>query len=488
MVATKVYYGLPPANRHVLGSEAPDAITLGRLVQPEGAIGKKIRFGQPMHTLVFGPNGKGKGTRLLMPNLLQMSGCSIVVVDPKGELAAVTAPFRRKLGRVVILNPFGVLTDIRGYEDLRSQGFNPLAGLDPDTSAFNAQAALLADALVPVGGKEPHWDESARSMIAAFIMYVVLEARRLGIVPTMARVRELICEASAEPSKRNNFMGEGIPRRALEMLDYDIPGLRNKAAQFVEWYDEVRSIASTAKRHTEPFDDPEIADDLAKTGFDFGQLKREPTTVYLILPPEMMERHSKWLRLLLTSAFQSVLRVRRPGEPKVLFMIDEFYALGHLEIISTVWALTRGYGIQIVPVLQDLIQLKKLYPDLWETFIGMAGAVAAFAPNDMTTANWMARRAGDTTRQARNISSGSSQTSGWGGGGLTQSSGSSSNVSSSPVKVPLMEAHEMYGLYDGYLMLSINGLANVAPVYAPGYYDILECAERARANPYYHGS
>ena len=136
-----------------------------------------MRYGGAQHLIVFGPNGKGKGTRILMPNLLQMSGSSLVVVDPKGELAAVTAPFRRTLGRVVIINPFGVLTDWRGYEDLRSCGFNPLAALDPAAPSFNVQAALIADAMVTVEDKDPHWTQSARALVAALVMYAVVEAR-----------------------------------------------------------------------------------------------------------------------------------------------------------------------------------------------------------------------------------------------------------------------------------------------------------------------
>lgn len=75
-----------------LGSNAADAINLGRFLSAEG-IGGKMQYGGPLHCLVFGPNGSGKSTRLLLPNLLQMeAGRSIVVIDPKGELAAVSAP------------------------------------------------------------------------------------------------------------------------------------------------------------------------------------------------------------------------------------------------------------------------------------------------------------------------------------------------------------------------------------------------------------
>jgi type IV secretion system protein VirD4 len=456
-----------------------------------------MRYGGPRHVVVFGPNGTGKGMRILVPNLLQCLDRSIFVLDPKGELAAMTAPFRRTLGRVVVINPFGVLTDIRGYEDLQSTGYNPLAVLDPRAPSFNADASLLADALVTVGGKDPHWDESARALLAAIIMFVVMEARGIlpagmsakvdpvsffgGLpkTPTMARVRELLCLASDSPAKHNNYEGAGIPALALSMMRLEIAGLRNKASQFTTWSNEIQSIASAAKRQTEPFDDTEIAEDLAKDGFDFREMKRRPTTVYVILPPEMLARHSKWLRLVLTAAIQGVLRARGPGEPKALFMLDEFAALGHLQIIETVWALVRGYGIQIMPVFQDLTQLKGLYGERWETFVGNAGAVATFAPNDQTTAKWLAERGGETTRVVLGYHSGSSS----GGSGADSAS---QGLNWSQARVPLVQSHSLFGMASGALLVTLAGLSNIVPAYAPGWWEIQQCRERARANPYFN--
>ena len=507
---------LPPTNtttnralsESVGGVDAPEAVGLGRSL----ITGRKIRYGGDQHILVFGPNGKGKGTRVLMPNLLQMSGSSLVVVDPKGELAAVTAEYRRTLGRVVIINPFGVLADRPRYEDLRSNGYNPLARLDPAAKSFNAEASLLADAMITSESKDPHWSQSARALVAALIMFAVIEkkepsvgagfrppaagnpnavalpgqyadrARAAAPLGTIARVRELLTLASNEGE--GNAGPTGIPKLAetiMKMHNANFAGMRNKASQFTNWNREIQSIASTAKIQTEPFDDPEIAEDLAKDGFDFRDLKKEPVTVYLILPPDMMARHSKWLRLLLTSAIQSVMRAREPGEPKVMFMMDEFFALGHLEIISTVWALVRGYGIQMMPILQDLNQLKKLYPDMWETFVGMAGAVMSFAPNDMTTAEWLSKRVGDTSRLSISYNSGSSSGSGAGAGGTSE------GFSYSTVKAPFLSPHQLFGLSKSKVIVSLDGVSNVLGVETPAYYEIVQTDLRARKNPYFLG-
>src|ERR1700728_3972960 len=93
-------------------AEAADGISLGR--HYDDATGRssneRIVYQGERHLLLFGPNGTGKGTRFLIPNLLSIKDRSIVVIDPKGELAAVTAAYRHRAGEdVKILDPFGKL-------------------------------------------------------------------------------------------------------------------------------------------------------------------------------------------------------------------------------------------------------------------------------------------------------------------------------------------------------------------------------------------
>jgi type IV secretion system protein VirD4 len=460
----KPWKSSPLAATPFVGSQSPAAIALGRVPDRQGNLAE-LRDGGETHVLLFGPNGSGKATRVLVPNLLRLQDRSIFVIDPKGELAAITAPQRREFSEVIIINPFGVLTDYPGYEDLQSTGFNPMMTLNPSVPSFNADASLLAEALIKnESEKQPHWDNSARALVAALIMHVVCVCRDQKRVPTLGTVRDLLCQSHATLAKLTK-----------QMMASDIRGIRNKAAQFEEKTDEIMSIASAAREQTTFMDDDEIADDLASGQVDFREAKRRPVTVYLILPPDQLLRHARWLRLVVTAALNAIMRPRREGEPRVLFMMDEFPALGHMEIIETTWALVRGYGIQMMPVFQDLSQLRFIYGKRADSFMGMAGAIGNFPPNnDSTTAEWLSNRAGEKTELVMSYNRGQSV-------GRETSRSYGSNYSTT--KIPRFSHQDLYGMREGTLLLSLSGERDMLKTYAPHYFEVEAYDKVARANP-----
>jgi type IV secretion system protein VirD4 len=188
-----------------------------------------------------------------------------------------------------------------------------------------------------------------------------------------------------------------------------------------------------------------------------------------------MRTHSVWLRLVIVSALRSLLH---PGGRNTLFMLDEFAHLGHLAPIEDAFALMRGYNVQLWPVLQDLNQLKALYKERWETFVGNAGVVQAFAPNDLTTAEWMSRRAGDDTKSAAGYNMGDSQSNA--GSGST-----SSGLSWGQVRRPLFLPQELMDFPAGAGLLWPAGTSRSVPFYAPSYWESATLKSRAGKNPYY---
>src|SRR5271169_6825379 len=138
------------------------AISLGLDWNPQtGAMRRRVAYAQNRHLICFGPTRSGKGVCLEIPNLLRLGAggrdnepLSIISIDPKGQNAAVTARWRRRVSDVVFLNPLDVLS-------LGSSGFNPLAQLDPTSPHFFQHASAIAEALISIAdGRDPFFDIS----------------------------------------------------------------------------------------------------------------------------------------------------------------------------------------------------------------------------------------------------------------------------------------------------------------------------------------
>src|ERR1022692_4037120 len=92
------------------------------------------------HLLTIAPTRSGKGVSLIIPNLLNYRG-AVLVVDPKGENAWVTAEYRRNvLGqKTVIVDPWDEVHSRYGsrvgvVESIAH--FNPLSILKPGSDDF----------------------------------------------------------------------------------------------------------------------------------------------------------------------------------------------------------------------------------------------------------------------------------------------------------------------------------------------------------------
>lgn len=114
------------------------------------------------HALTVSAARWGKGIFLLIPPLLTWTN-SVVVVDPKMELCAVTGQFRRRFGSYV-LDPFQVGLDMPdAVRGLRCVGFNPMADLDVKSPGFHADCDRIASSCVwDEGGDGYHFSMAGR--------------------------------------------------------------------------------------------------------------------------------------------------------------------------------------------------------------------------------------------------------------------------------------------------------------------------------------
>ena len=427
------------------------------------------RYTGDRHLITFGPNGSGKTRRLLVPNLHYLKNWSVVVVDPKGSLAAMTGAYRAGLKnsdgsphKVVVVDPFHVLEKnypglIEKHPELQSAGYNPVAALDPTSEDFEDDAKSLADALIQVApnSNEPHFAQSAQALVKGLLLVarIAIEDGRLPDLRYWLGLEPDVLAAKIRGYKTEDGNVPGW----LASWAQDVPAIAATLSRFAKISPDSRellSILSTAQTQTDWLDSKPVCADLESGAYDFATLKETPTTVYLIIPPNRLATHATWLRIMLTAILTPLLRTVRPAKVPVLMMLDEFAQLGPLPVIQNNLGLMREYGVKLWPIFQDLPQAKTLYPDRWESFIGNAGVLHAFAPQDDTTRDYLSKMSGQRLYWLKTVSASKNQT-------VAETNSTSSGLSESyqNMQGPVYWPQNLAAMGQGQAVLYANGQA-----------------------------
>ena len=202
------------------------------------------------HVLTVAGSRGGKGVSLIVPNLLLYDG-SVLAIDPKDELARITARARRAKGqKVVVLDPFG-------ESGITPSGrFNPLDELDAQHPNVKDDAALIADALIIGNDRDPHWTDSGRILIKALILLTLTLPEGDRHLITVWRLLAGTHPAVVEVARR----GECSKRAALFKLMQNCTGVFDDAVagagyNFGQMADrELASVFSTALTQLEFLD------------------------------------------------------------------------------------------------------------------------------------------------------------------------------------------------------------------------------------------
>lgn len=401
----------------------PDSILIGAL--GSNLVGIK----DDRHIMTVAGSRSGKSVHLAN-NLFHYRG-SCLVIDPKGELANLTAQRRKKgLGQdVYILDPFKKCR--KDLEECRAS-YNPLSILTMDNPTFLEDAGLIADALV-IGNQyaDPHWDESARNFLEGVILHVATKANLFGprnLVTVFQTINQKSLKEDKEFSEGDGEDENGPEEEvtSLEALKLDmfanVQNLKERAslegerlndiadaleAAAVDFFDkpdrERDSVLSTVRRHIKFLGYSSIQSVLVDHDFDLTALKTNPKgmTVYLCLPAGRMGACNRWLRLFVNLVLEAMERVETLPDLPVLLCLDEFPILGYMKQIEDAAGQIAGFGVKLWPILQDLGQLKSLYRDRWETFMGNAGVIQFFGNNDLTTLEYIQKRLGKTALEIK---------------------------------------------------------------------------------------
>ncbi len=385
-----------------------------------GAFGDKlIGIEDNRHILTVAGNRSGKSVTII-GNLLFYRG-SVLAIDPKAELANITAERRAALGqKVIVLDPFNHAAKRLAPH---RKAYNPLAVLTIDNKTIIEDAGLIADALVVTvaGSKDPHWDESGKNFIEGLILQVATDPRHEG-ARTLVTVRELIKHALTRiPFVGDDDDDDGEPRFVIkeqmlanaerlqqEPSTADIgAAIEGAALDFYEKSDRERSaVLSTVRRHTKLLDYAAMKRVLSGHDFDLRDLKRDPegVTVYLCLPASRMALCNRWLRVFINQLLSAMEDEKKEPKFPVLVCMDEFPVLNYMQQLEVAAGQIASFGVKLWVLLQDWSQGKALYGERWETFAGNAGILQFFGNNDLATTEYVSRRLGQTRVEVSRVS------------------------------------------------------------------------------------
>jgi type IV secretory pathway TraG/TraD family ATPase VirD4 len=296
-----------------------------------------------------------------VPTLLRYRG-SALVIDPKGENAAITARARQSIltghtSPVYVINPWFELRETFRKLGIPSERLNPLDIIFPNDPLAVSVAQNYANVICPkTGGKDDYWQGAAATILTAVLLWL---ADQPGEKKTLARAREI----TSLPRKRftEDFM--------LKMAASSAYGgaIRNRISPYLDLAaDTYSGIISNLNENMKFIDDPQIQAITEFTTFDMLDILQQPTTIYIIIPPDKVEAQRSWLRLVIamqTALHRAAKMSERPNPHRTLFLIDEFPALGRMQDMPSDLATNAGYGIDYVLVVQGLDQLKAIYKE-----------------------------------------------------------------------------------------------------------------------------
>ncbi|MGD9693594.1 MAG: type IV secretory system conjugative DNA transfer family protein [Phycisphaerales bacterium] len=345
------------------------------------------------HVLTIGPAGSGKGTCVVVPNLL-LNRESMVVVDVKGELAAMTARHRRKrLGhRVVLVNPYhATLSEELGIA-LGDDGYNPFSLLRAGPTAKD-DADLLASLLLPMPAKPDPKSEFFIDAGQQIISAGLLDRLRTCGAVTAPHLRQWLM-ASPETFERQladmaftTAFGGVLAEAGRKLLGT----LQNAPEEF-------QGGLSTAQKALRIYDGfgPLGEHVSSGDGFTFSSMKDRPTTVYVILPSDRGVTHAAWMNLVLSSAFELVGRDRT--NKRVTFLLDELANLGYLPNLLRAMAQYRAQGVRVHAVIQQVSQIRRIYgAEGWRDLVGLCDVVQAFNVTEFETTKLLSDMSGHVT-------------------------------------------------------------------------------------------
>lgn len=422
-----------------------------------------------LNVLVIGGSGAGKTRFFVKPNVMQ-ANCSMVILDPKGEILRDTGYLLMKKGyKVRVLD----LIDMQ-----RSHCYNPFVYLRDDNDVQRLVTNMFK-ATTPKGAtsSDPFWDTAAQMLLLALIFYLKYEApedeQNFAMVMEMLRAGDVDEEDSKAMSALDTLFYD------LRKTDPDHIALKYYDAYHSGSGKTLKSIQITLAARLEKFNLESVAGLTITDELDLWKLGEEKTALFAIIPDNDTS-FNFLVSLLYTQLFQQLFEVadKKYGGSlpvPVQFLMDEFANVSLPDDFDKILSVMRSRGVSVSIILQNLAQLKALFEKQWESIVGNCDEFVYLGGNEKETHKYVSELLGKETIDTNTY------------GKSTGRSGSyTTNYASSGRELMLPEEVRM--LDNSYALLFIRGERPVMDL----KYDIMKhpavgMTSDGGADPYIHG-
>lgn len=382
--------------RHGLFKKTGNGIVVGRFG------GKLVRLSGQQFVILAAPTRSGKGVGVVIPNLLEYDE-SVVVLDIKQENFDLTSGWRASQGQEVFLfNPFA--------EDRRTHRWNPLSYVSDDPAFRVSELMSIAAMLYPDGSDDQKfWVSQARNAFMAFSLYLFEnrdDARSNGFpgeaqdMPTLGALFRL---STGDGSDLRKYL------QRLASQTYLSGNAKSAFANLLSQADETfASIMGTFKEPLNAWINPVL--DKATSGNDFllTDLRKKKMTIYIGIQPNKLAES----RLIINLFFSQIINLNTKELPKsnpdlkyqCLLLMDEFTAIGKVDIIASAVSYMAGYNVRLLPIIQSMAQLDATYGrDVSRTIITNHALQILYAPREQQDANDYSEMLGYRTIRRKNV-------------------------------------------------------------------------------------
>ncbi|MDE1418968.1 VirD4-like conjugal transfer protein, CD1115 family [Bacillus licheniformis] len=347
----------------------------------------------PVHTMVLGISRSGKGERYVFPMLDVITRAeekdSMIVNDPKGELAAASYATLKKRGYEIYI--FNLM------QQKKSMGFNPLqlvidAYKKGDTSLAQQYANSVAFSLYhDPNAKDPFWNNSAKSLVTAIILAITADSIKLGKEEriNMYSVANFL---STKGSDNNEETGENALDLFFRQRDPNDPARMMYATSNFAAGNTRASIFSTAMDKLQIFTLTPNAkltsyNSLDLTDIGFGD---KPVAVFMVTPDYDKSNHvlasifvSQAYRV---NAEKATMNKSGKMKRKCWVLLDEFGNMPAIEGMAGMITVGAGKGFRFNLIVQAYSQVNTLYGDEADTIIGNCSNQIYILTMDKSTA------------------------------------------------------------------------------------------------------